>query len=39
MVERFNRTLLEKFYQIAIFKKVYTSLEYPKDDLDRFICI
>ena len=27
MVERLNRTLLEEFYQIAMLKNVYTSLE------------
>ena len=37
MVERFNRTLLEEFYQIAMLKKVYTSLEQLQDDLDKFI--
>jgi len=37
MVERFNRTLLEEFYQIAMLKKVYTSLGQLQDDLDRFI--
>jgi len=37
MVERFNRTLLEEFYQIAMMKKVYTSLAQLQDDLDKFI--
>jgi len=37
MVERFNRTLLEEFYQIAMLKKVYTSLGQLQDDLDQFI--
>ena len=37
MVERFNRTLLEEFYQIAMLKKVYTSLDELQDDLDKFI--
>jgi len=37
IVERFNRTLLEEFYQIAMIKKVYTSLEQLQDDLDKFI--
>jgi transposase InsO family protein len=37
MVERFNRTLLEEFYQIVMLKNVYTSLEQLQDDLDRFI--
>jgi hypothetical protein len=26
MVERFNRTLLEEFYQIAMLKNIYTSI-------------
>ena len=38
MVERFNRTLLEEFYQIAMMKKVYSSLSELQDDLDKFIC-
>ncbi len=37
MVERFNRTLLEEFYQIAMIKKVYSSLSELQDDLDQFI--
>jgi len=37
MVERFNRTLLEEFYQIAMLKKAYTSLDELQDDLDQFI--
>jgi len=37
MVERFNWTLLEEFYQIAMIKKVYTSLEQLQDDLDKFV--
>ena len=37
MVERFNRTLLEEFYQIAMLKKIYTSLRELQDDLDKFI--
>jgi len=38
IVERFNRTLLEEFYQIAMMKKVYSSLSELQDDLDQFIC-
>jgi hypothetical protein len=38
MVERFNRTLLEEFYQIVMLKNVYTSLDELQDDLDKFIC-
>jgi transposase InsO family protein len=37
IVERFNRTLLEEFYQIAMMKKVYSSLDQLQDDLDKFI--
>lgn len=37
MVERFNRTLLEDFYQIVMIKNVYTSLDELQDDLDQFI--
>jgi transposase InsO family protein len=37
LVERFNRTLLEEFYQIAMIKKVYSSLDQLQDDLDQFI--
>ena len=37
MVERFNRTLLEEFYQIAMIKKVYTCLSQLQDDLDQFM--
>jgi hypothetical protein len=37
MVERFNRTLLEEFYQIVMLKKVYSSLDELQDDLDSFI--
>ena len=37
IVERFNRTLLEKFYQIAMIKKVYTSLPQLQDELDKFM--
>ena len=37
MAERFNRTLLEEFYQIVMMKKVYSSLAQLQDDLDKFI--
>jgi len=37
IVERFNRILLEEFYQIAMMKKVYSSLSELQDDLDKFI--
>jgi transposase InsO family protein len=37
IVERFNRTLLYEFYQIAMIKKVYSSLDQLQGDLDKFI--
>lgn len=37
IVERFNRTLLEEFYQIVIIKKVYPSLSELQDNLDKLI--
>ncbi|MBE3094855.1 MAG: transposase [Actinobacteria bacterium] len=37
MVERFNRTLSEEFYQIAMMKRVYSSIDELQDDLDKFI--
>ena len=37
MLERFNRTLLEEFYQITMMKKVYSSLSELQDDPDQFI--
>ncbi|NLL62395.1 MAG: transposase [Candidatus Atribacteria bacterium] len=37
MVERFNRTLLEEFYQMAMLKKIYTSLDQLQDNPDQFI--
>jgi hypothetical protein len=37
MVERFNLTLLEEFYQVAFRKKVYHSLEELQRDLDEFL--
>ena len=37
IVERFNRTLLEEFYQIAMIKKVYSSLSQLQDELDQFM--
>jgi len=37
IAERFNRTLLEEFYQIAMMKKVYSSLDQLQNDLDKFI--
>jgi len=35
--ERFHRTILEEFYQVAFRKKVYTSLEGLQDDVDAWI--
>ena len=37
IVERFNRILLEEFYQISMIKKVYPFLAELQDDLDKFI--
>ena len=37
IVERFNRTLLEEFYQVAMLKKIYHSLSQLQGDLDQFI--
>ena len=37
IVEGFNRTLLEEFYQIAMMKKVYSSISGLQDGLDKFI--
>jgi len=36
-VERFNRTLLEKFYQVNMLKKTYHTLEELQYDLDRYL--
>lgn len=35
--ERFHRTILEEFYQIAFRKKIYRSLEELQHDLDEWI--
>lgn len=35
--ERFNRTILDEFYQVAFRKKIYTSLEEIQTDLDEFL--
>lgn len=35
--ERFNRTVQDEFYSIAFRKKIYTSLEQIKTDLDEWI--
>jgi transposase InsO family protein len=35
--ERFNKTVLQEFYQVAFRKKVYPSLEELQLDLDRWI--
>jgi transposase InsO family protein len=36
-VERFQRTVLEEFYQVTFRKKIYTSIEELNDDLDKYI--
>jgi len=35
--ERFNRTLLEEFYQPALLGKIYSSIKELQDDLDRYL--
>jgi transposase InsO family protein len=35
--ERFNRTVLNEFYQVAFRKKIYGTLEELQEDLDQFI--
>ena len=35
--ERFHKTILNEFYQVAFRKKVYSSLEALQDDLDQWI--
>ncbi len=35
--ERFHKTILNEFYQVAFRKKVYSSLEELQDDLDQWI--
>lgn len=36
-VERFHRTILEEFYNVAFRKKVYTSLEQLQSDVDEWL--
>ncbi len=36
-VERFHRTILEEFYNVAFRKKVYTSLEQLQADVDEWL--
>ena len=36
-VERFQRTILEEFYQPALLKKIYRNMEELQYDLDRFL--
>ena len=35
--ERFHKTILSEFYQIAFRKKIYESIEMLQDDLDEWI--
>ena len=35
--ERFHKTILNEFYQVAFRKKIYTTLEELQDDLDAWI--
>lgn len=37
IVERFHKTILEEFYQIAFRKKIYQSLEEVQIDLDEWV--
>jgi len=36
-VERFQRTVLEEFYQVTFRKKIYTTIEELNDDLNQYI--
>jgi len=36
--ERFHKTILQEFYQVAFRKKVYGSLEQLQADLDEWLC-
>jgi len=36
-VERFQRTVLEEFYQVTFRKKIYISIEQLNDDLNKYI--
>jgi hypothetical protein len=35
--ERFHRTVLQEFYQVAFRKRIYTSIEQLQADLDAWI--
>jgi hypothetical protein len=35
--ERFHKTVLNEFYQVAIRKKIYTSLEEIQGDIDQWL--
>jgi transposase InsO family protein len=37
IVERFHKTILNEFYNIAFRKKIYDSLEQLQDDLDNYL--
>lgn len=37
IVERFHRTILEEFYNVAFRKKIYDSLEQLQEDLDKYL--
>ena len=36
-VERFQRTVLEEFYQVTFRKKIYTTLDELNDDLNKYL--
>ncbi len=37
IVERFHKTILQEFYQVAFRKKIYTDLQSLQDDLDEWL--
>jgi transposase InsO family protein len=37
IVERFHKTILEEFYQVAFRKKIYTSIEQLQTDVDEWL--
>lgn len=37
IVERFHRTILNEFYNVAFRKKIYSSVEQMQDDLDEYL--
>src|SRR5690554_5023690 len=37
IVERFHRTILEEFYNVAFRKKIYNTLDQLQEDLDKYL--